>query len=69
MYLNKLKCFLYIKIPNGVESSSFFNACQNILNGGGFIDAQNHSREVENEEHEDGENQNRGKIGICLLMM
>ena len=69
IYLNKLKSVLYIKIPNGVESLSFFNACQNILNGGGFIDTEDDSRGVKHEEHEDGEDHNQGKIGICLLMI
>ena len=39
------------------------------MNGGGFIDTEDDSREVEHEEHEDGEDKNQGEIGICLLMM
>ena len=39
------------------------------MNGGGFIDTEDDSREVEHEEHEDGEDKNQGEIGICFLMM
>ena len=64
-----MKRVLGIKIPNGVESFSFFNACQNIVNGGGFINTEDDSREVKHEEHEDGEDKNKGKVGICLLKL
>ena len=69
IYLNKLKSVLYIKIPNGVKSSSFFAAVWDIFDGDGFIDTEKDSRGVEHEEHEDGEDKNQGKVGICLLMM
>ena len=39
------------------------------MKGDGFIDTEDDSRGVEQEEHEDGEDKNQGKIGICLLMM
>jgi hypothetical protein len=68
MYLHKLKSVLY-KIPDGVESFSFLNACQHIFNGDGFIDTEDDSGGVEQEEYENGEDKNQGKIGICLLMM
>ena len=69
IYLNKLKSVLDIKIPNGVESFLFFNACQDILNCAGFVGTENHSWGVEYEEHEDGADKNQGKIGIYFLMM
>ena len=57
------------KIPNGLESFAFFIACQNTVNGDGFIDTEDDSRGVEHEEHQDGEDKNQGKIGISLLVM
>jgi hypothetical protein len=69
IYQNKLKSVLYIKIPDGVKSFSFPNACQHILNGAGFVDTEDDSRKVKHEEHEDGEDKNQGKIGFCLLIM
>ena len=69
MYLDKLKGVLYIKIPNGVKSFALFNAVQDIVDGGCFIDAEDDSRRVEHEEHEDGEDKNQGKIGIGRLML
>ena len=68
IYLNKLKCVLNIKIPDGVESFSLFIASQDIVNGGGFIDAEDDSMGVEHEEHQDGEDKNQGKVGISLLL-
>ena len=64
-----MKSVLNIKIPDGVESFSFFVACQDIVNSDGFIDTEDDSRGVKHEEHQDGEDKNQGKVGICLLMM
>ena len=64
-----LKCVLCIKIQDVVESFLFCNVCQNIPNGGGFIDAEDDYRAVGHNEHQDGGDKNLRKIDIHLLLI
>ena len=67
-YLNQLQHSLCIKIPDGVKSFSFLAAQENIMNGDGFIDTEDDSGEVEEEEHDDGGNQNSGIVDNIILI-
>ena len=66
-YLNQLQSSLHIKIPNGVKSLSLLTALEYILYGDGFIETDDDSGCVEQEEHEDGGNENHRKVDIVLL--
>ena len=67
--LDKLGSILDIKIPNGVEAFLFLVASEDILNGDAFVDTDDDSWGVEDEEHDNCRDEDQGIIGICLLMI
>ena len=66
--LNKLESILGIKIPNGVVAFLFAHACEHILDSDGLVDTDKDSGGVEHDEHDDGEYEYHGMVGIKLLM-
>ena len=66
--LHKLESILGIKIPNSEVAFLFAHACEHILDSDGLVDTEDESGGVEHDEHDDGEDENHGVVGIKLLM-